>query len=142
MATPDWNAAEPLALGARGHGSSTGAHDARGPIDITRHDGKVLANLGHFFDGGREDLPLRIEAKSFDPLPVVVQQCASLVEPDPMAIREEIETPLRIDSRIEQRILGVPKSVDCFVIFSSGLRIALDSPWGHDVRVAPLVSQQ
>ena len=129
MTAPDGDAAEALALGAGGHRAGARAHDAGRTIDIAADDGEVLAHLGDFLDRGGEDLALGVEAEPLDPFPVVVQQGAGFVEAHPVAVRQQVETPLRIDPGIEQRVLGRPERGHGFVVLPLRLRIALDRPW-------------
>src|SRR5687767_10926060 len=100
---PDGDATKALALGADRSRPGARAHHTGWTIDIPSDRGQNLPHLGDLVDCRLEDLSLRVVAKPLDPLPVVVEERATLVEANALRVGDQIERRLRGYTAVEQR---------------------------------------
>src|SRR5829696_4670317 len=131
VVAPDRDAAETLTLGADRSRPRPRAHHTGRTVDITSDRGQNLPHLGDLVDGRLEDLPLRVVAEPLDPLPVVIEEGATLVEADTLRVRDQIERRLWRYAAVEQRGARCSEGADGGVILGQGRGVLLDSP-GHD----------
>ena len=136
---PDRDTAEAFAFRTERARLGPAAHHTRGAIDVFADSRVDLADLGNFFDGRLKNLPLGVVAKPLDPLPVVGHEGAAFVEADTMTVGEQVKRSFDWGAGINQLVLGVPERVYGLVVDRERFRIAGDSPWGDDIRIAEQV---
>src|SRR5215207_1375822 len=117
VVTPDGDAAKALSLGADRSRPGARAHHAGWTVDVPSDRRQDLAHLGDLVDRRLEDLPLRVVAKPLDPLPVVVEERATLVEANALRVGDQIERRLRGYATVEQHSARFGEGADGGVVF-------------------------
>ena len=86
VTAPDRDAAEALTLGTDRSRPGARAHHTGRTIDIPSDHGQNLPHLGDLVDRRLEDLPLCVVAEPLDPLPVVIEEGATLLEANSLRV--------------------------------------------------------
>src|SRR5918994_1962572 len=136
VVAPDRDAAEALTLGADRSRPGPRAHHTGRTVDITSDRGQNLPHLGDLVDRRLEYFALRVVAEPLDPLPVVIEEGATLVEADALRIGDQIERRFRRHATVEERVARLCQGEDHRIVFLVRLLILANCPGHDDIRFA------